>query len=185
MWLRRIKSQGILGIKKNGGKIKIDCLLDQIHCKHMQEHMLLAHLSFLTMSIFIHFFMDDSWIWHFTSQFPSTALNKVKNLFLKTDLLWTYLIPRVNTVIFSVRQSSVAFDPPPPRSIVPSLRLSLPVELSEVGPTAFDFLYHSGMTLHVWFNCLGCLWYHIWFAVPEGCESQWMCLYWTRLFDFM
>lgn len=148
----------------------------------MQEHTFLAHLSFFTMSIFIHFIMDDSWIWHFTSQFQSAALNKVKNLFLKTDLLWTYLISRVNTV-------SPQFDwvqglwSPTSSKHCPLLSLKSPTSVEWSWPTAFDFLYRSGTTLHVWFNCLGCLWIRIWFAVPKGCESQWMCLHWTRLFD--
>lgn len=65
----------------------------------------------------------------------------------------------------------------------PLLSLKSPTSVEWSWPTAFDFLYRSGTTRHVWFNCLGCLWIHIWFAIPKGCESQWMCLYWTRLFD--
>ncbi len=101
----------------------------------MQEHTFLAHLSFFTMSIFIHFILDDSWIWHFNSRFQSAALNKVENLFLKTDFLWTYLIPRVNTVFLQFDWVQASLIPlPPPRSIVPSSPLNLPLQLNEVGP---------------------------------------------------
>lgn len=54
--------------------------------------------------------------------------------FLKTDLLWTYSIPRVNTVSLSLWLSSNVFDPPPPPNIVPSSPLNLPLPLNEVGP---------------------------------------------------
>lgn len=106
---------------------------------------------------------------------------KLKNV-LQTDLLWTHLIPRLNTVYSQFVQVSLiphlleALSPPPHPEISHFF-----VKWS--WPTAFDFLHHSGTTLHVWSNCLRCLWIHIWFAIPKGFKSQWMHLYLTRLFD--
>lgn len=65
-------------------------------------------------------------------QFQRAALNKV--LLLKKLICSKPIWFQLNAVIFSVWLSSDAFDPPPPRSIVLSLLLSLPLELNEVGP---------------------------------------------------
>lgn len=161
----------------------MDWLLDQIQHGCMQEHTLSARSTLFTMSIFIHFIMDDSWIWHFTSRFQSAALNKVKNLFFKKRFALNLFDSEGEYSIFFTLTEFRRLWSPTSSKHCPLFSFKSPTSVEWSWPSAFDFPYHSGTTLHVWFNCLGCLWVRIWFAIPKGCESQWMCLYWTCPFE--
>lgn len=84
---------------------------------------------------------------------------KLQIYFLKNWFSINLFDSKAEYSIFSAGLSSGTFDPPPPRSIVPSFKS--PTSDKWSWPTVFDSLHRGAATLNIWFKCLRCLWIHI------------------------